>query len=437
MATYVISQGIQGPEGAQGATGPSGPAGGSTVPVTNGYGFASKERISAKAQPVNPVATYDTNVWDTNEIREPGAAIYDPVTGLWILAYTGEYVDGSATTVGLALWSEDGVGWDPHPQNPILPLESFVEYGQPVNFDDPYVAKTVNGEVWRDTDGRAHIYAEEKDGTTHHGIGLWKSGVDSLSDWTYAGRVLDKGAPGSWDATDRTSPCVIHDGTRLIMLFEGRNIPESQLGMTGQAVSTDEGASWTPHDTNPIILLGDPGTWNDVSVVIDDIIKVGGEWIALVHGLATEGGAYTVGRYRTTDDPIDWNPGSFTECVGNPYDTATNTMMCWGNDPTQGVCIRQLEANPGVGESLERVYITPTVGATDAFDSSSLQGQINTLDGRVDDNDTDIAMHDLTIAAATQDASAAARPSRIAAFTSEILFTEPGARRASISSAIA
>lgn len=434
----VVHGGPPGPPGADGADGGSGTGG-----STDSFGLASRERISAAAQPNNPIVTYDTDTWDTSEIREPGAAIYDPVTELWILPYTVENIDG---TQGAAVISADGgETWTPHTQNPILPFQEFVEYGNLTNFDDPYVAKTVSGQVWRDSTGRAHIYAEEKDGTTHHGIGRWVSGVNTLDDWVYTGRViapLIDTAPNdlstAWDYTDRTSPAVLHDGVQLICLFEGRNLPSSArydewqtatpylvgdivwvdspltyyrcvsahtsatvppngdwevysggLGQTGHAVSTDEGETWTPHDANPIILLGELGSWSSTSVVIDDVIKVGDEWIALVHS-ADDDGVYTVGRYRTTDAPIDWGPTSFVECVGNPYDSHTNTMMCWDNDPTQGLCIRQLESNPGVGERLERVWITPTVGVSGAstFDPSGLQDQITSLDGRADNLET-------------------------------------------------
>ena len=446
------------------------------VVATSGYGFASRERISAKAQPSNPVVAYDTAAWDSSEIREPGPAVYDPVTETWFLPYTAEGVDGTQI---VAVVSTDGDTFTAHPDNPIGPFATAPEYGTPVFFDDPYPVKAFDGEqwtLWRDSLGRAHVYAEEKAGYTHVGIGRWVSAPNTLDGWTYSGRVLEPAGgvlpvtpvPSDvWDWTDRTSPCVIHDGERLIMLFEGRNLPSSArydewvtatayavgdivwvdgptltfyrcvtahtsatvppgaewevyvggLGMTGHAVSTDEGdpGTWTPHDTNPIILLGQPGSWNSTSVVIDDVIQVGDEWIALVHG-ADDDGFYTVGRYRTTDAPIDWNPDSFTECVGNPYDDATNTMMCWGDDPTQGVCIRQLESNPGVGERLERVWITPTVGVDGAtFDPSGLQSQIDTLDGRADDVDTDlftldvrVDQHDLDIATANDLADAAA-----------------------------
>ena len=445
-----------------------------------GYGFASRERISAKAQPVDPIVTYDTETWDASEIREPGAAIYDPETDLWILPYTAEWYDAplTITQVAAVLSSDGGETWTAHPQNPILPVQPWEatnpEY-EPfdLSFDDPYVAKTVDGEVWRDSDGRAHIYVEEKMNLTHVGIGRWVSGVNTLDDWTYTGRVLEPGggvfpapAPSDvWDYTDRASPVVLHDGTRLNMLFEGRNLPTSarydewvtatayavgdivwvdgspltfyrcvtahtsstvppgaqwevyvgQLGATGHAISTDDGETWTPHDLNPVIPTTPEGTWAAESIVIDDIIKVGAEWIALAHGISAPDDTYTVGRFRTTDDPIDWTPDSFTECVGNPYDTTTNTMMCWGNDPTQGVRILQLVSNTGVGELLERVWITPTVGTSDGatFDPSGLQGQIDTLDGRVDIHDTDLTAVDsrldaLENPAATVDAAALA-----------------------------
>lgn len=299
----------------------------------------------------DPIAVYRTGNWDTWGIREPGAAIYDPATDSWICTYSGRgnIVDGnSAVTSSIgALVSTDGETWEPHPQNPLTGDDQG---------EDPYLAKdAATGNVWRDSSGRALLFAEEKDFDLHRGIEMWRSAPDSLSDWTLYGRVVDRGDDGAWDATDRTSPTVVHDGTRLVLLYEGRNMPAGQEGRVGIAFSTDEGESWTVRP-DPIVSKGLPGTWNDNSIVPDDLIKVGGVWIMLAHGQL--GGLWTVGRYLATDHPADWTAGSFVEFADNPLSKATDTVMAWGNDPRQGLQIT------GDGQRLERVVVQPRPAGT-------------------------------------------------------------------------
>ncbi|MCZ7629303.1 MAG: hypothetical protein M5U19_09650 [Microthrixaceae bacterium] len=179
--------------------------------------------------------------------------------------------------------------------------------------EDPYLAKNPDGTIYRDGAGRALMFTEEKDFDVHRGILLWRSGVNTLEDWTLFGRVLDRGAAGTWSATDVTSPTVIHDGNRLVMLFEGRNMP-AQQGEIGIAWSYDDGESFTVA-AEPIVARGDQGGWNATAVVPDELVKVDDKWVLLVHAQGS-GANFFPGRYLTTDDPAEWAAGSFTDPSG-------------------------------------------------------------------------------------------------------------------------
>jgi PKD repeat protein len=298
--------------------------------------FASDEPLDV--HPVDqPIATYDTGAWDMWEIREPGAPIFDPVTQSWICTYSGRgnLVEGNSSVTSSigAVISDDGVSWRPHPQNPITGPAAVGGVGQG---EDPYVARdAVTGAVWRDSGGRALMFTEEKDFDVHRGIALWRSAPNSLSDWTSYGRVVDRGAPGAWDATDRTSPVVIHVAGELVLLFEGRNMPAGQQGEIGMAVSHDEGQTWTVSPA-PIVDRGDPGAWNDNSIVPDDLMEVEGRWVLLAHG-EQAGHDWSVGRYATSADPAEWTDGSFAELAGNPLSSQTDTLMFWGADPARAM----------------------------------------------------------------------------------------------------
>jgi hypothetical protein len=182
--------------------------------------------------------------------------------------------------------------------------------------------------MWRDSDGRAHIYGEEKAYAQHRGIKLFKSGIGTLSDWTEFGRVIDQGVSG-WDSIDRTSPTVIFDpkSNKLILLYEGRG--PGQDGMTGYATSDDEGETWTVAP-DPIIVRGVAGTWNETSIVPDYLTRIGAYWVMLTHG-ADINGVYKCGRYVTVENPADWDVTSFLEMPGNPW-SESETITAFGSD---------------------------------------------------------------------------------------------------------
>lgn len=281
-----------------------------------------------------PIAVAGTDNWDLYELREPGAVSYDPVTDSWIALYTGRghVVEGnSAVTASIgAAVSNDGETWSPHPQNPLTGVGALGGVGQG---EDPYLAKNPDGTVYRDSAGRALMFTEEKDFDVHRGVLLWRSGVNTLNDWTRFGRVLDRGAPGSWSATDVTSPTVVRDGSRLVMLFEGRNMP-SQQGEIGIAYSYDDGETFTAA-ADPIVTRGATGTWNAISIVADEVILVDGTWVLLGHGQS--GTQYFPGRFSTTDGPDEWTTGSFSELPVNPITYQSDSVAAWGDDPAATV----------------------------------------------------------------------------------------------------
>lgn len=268
-------------------------------------------------------AQYASGTWDANKIHENGNMVWDATTGQWIMTYTGESSDG-LDHVG-ALLSADGNTWAPHPDNPISGA---------TNAEDPYIARTVAGEVWRDSDGKALMFCEEKPtATAHRGINLFKSGVNVLTGWTFFGRVLDQGTAGQWDDQDVTSPIVVHDGTQLVMLYEGRDGSLSGEGSSiGLATSADEGETWTRGGTNPILDRLDTA-WATSALVCDDVIKVGSTWVLIGHCSDVIPNFFLSGRWSTTDDPGSWDDTSFTEMTGNPFSTVTNSLMFWKNDP--------------------------------------------------------------------------------------------------------
>jgi hypothetical protein len=455
-----------GPIGATGATGPqgaTGPAGSTANIEAHNQDFQAHLDIRQIIEDLTKTNTLATNepitlansgqviaerrtsggTWD-HDLQEPGAAIYDPVTETWIAPYTGTTQANGWAQVGAVLSSDGGVTWTAHPQNPILPFVSSPTHGNS-NFsnllasEDPYIAKdAATGTVWRDSEGRAHIYTEEKYGATHVGVGVWKSAPNTLSDWIWEGQVVAPGLPDvngtayggqetRWDATDRTSPVVVHHNDLLVMIFEGRWIPQSgqtpawaegveyeagyivwvdgsplryyrakvthtstsvlpaddptkweetigQQGKIGVAWSDDEGETWEVAN-DPIV--GYTGTWAVDSIVPDDLILVNGKWVLICHGQNSAGSYASIGRFSTTEAPSLWSPSSFTELPGNPFTNSTVTLMCWGNDPTQALRLTPL--------AIERMSVVQPDPAWDEARIASIQQNVEDVQGDITD----------------------------------------------------
>ncbi len=277
--------------------------------------------------PQNPIVP-GTQAYDSVYVREPGNLVFDPVTGLHIVVYSGSPGTVTFEIVACAYLSIDGeTGWYPHPQNPILTGRRS---------EDPYLCKNIDtGHLYRDGSGRAFLYAEEKpsfDG--QRGIELWRSEPNRLDGWSYYGRVVDMGPSGAWDETFRASPIIFHDGTNFTMVFEGGS-PTNE-GELGVARSSD-GYAWTV-DSTPMVTRGSAGAWNDQAVVNDDIMKIGSSYVMLTHCKGSRVGNGTnfnnLGRYITNDAPSSWGPSSWTEMPGNPFYVGnSNTSMFVHNDP--------------------------------------------------------------------------------------------------------
>lgn len=305
----------------------------STSPIvlgTGADGLASNPTIINTSGPT----------WHATTIRENGNAVYDPITAQWVMAYSGQASTGGTVKVGISL-SPDGLTWTEDAGNPLT--------GGSTSGEDPYICKNgADGTLHRDSSGRALIYMEEKpagDASAQRGVDLWRSTPNTLTGWTYYGRVIDAGAtPGSWDEGDRTSPIVVFDGSQYVMLYEGRSARYEEPvgsglffrdneGEIGVAYSAD-GLTFTA-DPDPIIVRSAASGWYGRGIVTDDLIKVGPLWVMTNHGAKTGQFFTQLGRWSTTDAPADWTAASWTEMAGNPYDIESSTAMHWGNDPSK------------------------------------------------------------------------------------------------------
>lgn len=295
-------------------------------------------------------------------IQEHGPVLWDEQTEQWILPYCGRN-DVNYHWFPQAVVSDDGETWTQHPQNPLTgTTDDWLHWG-----DDPCIIKDVEtGYVWRDSDGKAVMVVEDYSSfTINDGVTIWRSGVNTLNDWTRQGQIFGPGDPGQWDESDRTSPTGFYYQGRLYCMFEGRST--GIQGKIGLAYSDDEGVTWTVND-DPIITHEIP--YSNPSVP-DDIFKTDHGWLVLAHS-DTGAGWNHIDRFYTGDEPDQWEVASWDHLEPHPVSTASATITAFGSD------LSRLVLEDGVG--LEFLTVDQELWP---FDSSAIESDIATAQGNI------------------------------------------------------
>jgi len=101
----------------------------------------------------------------------------------------------------------------------------------------------------------------------------YSTSSDGITWATNPNPVLSVGEPGTWDDENAVEPCVIKDGTLYKMWYRGEN-KLTGTSAIGLATSTD-GINWAKFSNNPI-LSPDAGTWEGNDIQNPFVIKDGG-----------------------------------------------------------------------------------------------------------------------------------------------------------------
>ena len=135
---------------------------------------------------------------------------------------------------------------------------------------------------------------------TGGGIG-YATSQDGLV-WTKHGStpVLSPGAAGNWDSNGVSFPTVIKDGTTYKMWYTG--LDASGIGRVGYATSLD-GIVWTKYAGNPVLGVGDAGSWDSTYIGMTSVIKTGTTYKLWYRGGSATGGAL---GYATSPDGLAW-----------------------------------------------------------------------------------------------------------------------------------
>ncbi len=94
--------------------------------------------------------------------------------------------------------------------------------------------------------------------------------------------VLDAGPRGSWDERGVADPYVIEAGGALYMFFLGQNRARQQR--LGLARSADGGVTWTKLRSNPILEIGEEGSFDENGLGEPAVWQSDGRWWMLYTG---------------------------------------------------------------------------------------------------------------------------------------------------------
>jgi len=151
------------------------------------------------------------------------------------------------------------------------------------------------------------------DGSTYH---MWFSGTDQTTGPTDIGHAtsldgvvwtmdpgnpcLTRGAPGAWDSGALLGAAVVYDGAVFHMWYSG-GYPG--IERAGYATSMD-GCDWIKDPGNPVIDVGDPGSWDDHVVRPNTVIADSGTF-RMWYGGANTARVVRIG-YAESSNGIDW-----------------------------------------------------------------------------------------------------------------------------------
>ena len=133
---------------------------------------------------------------------------------------------------------------------------------------------------------------------------LWANVGMTQTEWEkYPGNpVLDLGESGTWDDYYVHSLTILFDGTKYQMWYTGDD-DSSTRHKIGYATSAD-GIVWVKYPENPVLDPGASGTWDDYAVSDPTILFDGTSYQMWYNGY--DGSNFRIG-YATSSDGILWN----------------------------------------------------------------------------------------------------------------------------------
>jgi predicted GH43/DUF377 family glycosyl hydrolase len=236
--------------------------------------------------------------WDDRGASHPRVLFDGTVYKMW---YSG--FDGSNIRIGHAT-SPDGINWTKAAENPVLDL------GAQGTWDAVWVENSMV--LFDGTSFQMWYYG--RDANSIHRIG-YATSSDGVTWDKYSGNPIiePSGNSGSWNSNRVAQPWVIFDGTSYQMWFGGY---DGSKRRTGYATSTD-GITWEEYSGNPVLDVGTPGSWDADLSANPSVVFDGSNYHMWYQGRGP-GLPFLIG-YATSPDGVVWtkDPGNPVLALGN------------------------------------------------------------------------------------------------------------------------
>ena len=220
-------------------------------------GYAtSADGIVWKKHPDNPVLDLgEDGTWDDYHVFGPTVLFDGTKYQMWYAGY-----DGSHRRIGYAT-SADGIVWVKHPGNPVLKPGASGEWDDYYVFEPTVLFDGTKYQMWY-SGCSSHQSIGDAMSPDHRRIG-YATSADGIVWVKHPGNpVLDLGEGGTWDDYHVSDPMVLFDGAEYQMWYGGNDGSHRRIGYATGA----DGIVWKKHSDNPVLDLGDIGTWEDKHV---------------------------------------------------------------------------------------------------------------------------------------------------------------------------
>ena len=112
--------------------------------------------------------------------------------------------------------------------------------------------------------------------------------------------VLEAGPGGSWDESGVIAPEVHLSGNAYIMWYTGISESTYQIGFA----TSNDGFTWKKNPGNPVLAVGEPGSWDELKVWAPTVIHRSSIWEMWYVGYSEVNGSQI--GYATSQDGVNW-----------------------------------------------------------------------------------------------------------------------------------
>ena len=184
--------------------------------------------------------------------------------------------------------------------------------------------------------------------------------------------VLDLGASGTWDDNHVGFCTVLSDGTNYQMWYTGHDGSNYRIGYA----TSSNGIEWEKHPDNPVLDMGENGTWDDSDVMAPTVLLDGTEYKMWYNGMYSHqqsriGYATSIPplpHITVSPDPIDFGDvivgeeATVTLSIGNTGDAVLSVTDITSTLDDLEISPISLDVAPGGTDDVTLTLTASTVG---------------------------------------------------------------------------